>query len=271
MSKALSAAFDYGLVDKESGGKLKYLAGEIRKTSKQHKESGLVVGKAVCDAHELLAKAGKEGQFTAWVEAECRFSRATAYNYMNAYERFGECDVIDQFDQGALYVLASPSVPEEAFKEAVKNAKKGQHYNSESAKEVVGKFKALVQKTAPNKVVKGPIVQPLDDSTPVREPTAAPAEPVKTEADQPADPPVEPVKISGGTTFDVDEIEAADTTKPLREKFKKLIEHLRLSILLLDEINNDSGRKHSKTNEHCHETINILWEDVHAWRKAACK
>lgn len=165
MSKAeLIVRFDYSVLDKDDKGKLEYLVREIKKASTQHKKAGIEIGESISKAHAILATGGKEGQFSAWVESECGFSRATAYNYMNAWETFGDCDVIDQFDNGALYVLAGANVPEEAVKEAVKSAKKGYHFTTEKAKEHLGKFRDLVKKTAPNKQVKGPIVQPLDNS-----------------------------------------------------------------------------------------------------------
>lgn len=79
----------------------------------------------------------------------------------------------------------------------------------------------------------------------------------------------EPAKISGGPTFDVAEIEAADTGKPVREMFKTLLEHVRQSILLVDKIHNATGRKHGVLHEACINHIDVLSLDVDKWKKAA--
>lgn len=142
MSKELSTAtFDYSALDKDDKGKLLCLAGEIKREKAKHATSGLSIGKSVATAHAILAKDGKDGEFSRWVELECGFGRTSAYNYMWAWQRFGNCSTVEQFDSGALYALASPKAPEKAAKEAEKLADKGHKITLDTAKELLDKFR----------------------------------------------------------------------------------------------------------------------------------
>ena len=161
VSKALTVRFDYTTVGKEEKGKLIYLAGEIKKANSSHLKFGIAVGEAVAKAHALLACDGKDGQFSAWVEAECGFGRTTAYKYMQVWDAFNDCEVIDQFDLSALQTLSAPKAPEKARIEAVKLAKKGEHITNDRSKELCDQFR---EKPAPNPKNNGVVVHNVNNS-----------------------------------------------------------------------------------------------------------
>ena len=193
MTKELSTAvFDYSALDKDDKGKLLCLVREINGEKQKHADAGMEIGKAVATAHSILAKDGKDGRFSEWVEAECGFSRATAYNYMNAWQRFGNCPTVGQFDSVALYDLASPNTPEPAVKEAIKLADKGVKITRVKAKELLDKFRVAAEK-------------PKKPRTPKVETAAEPTKPEEPPApDEPAGQP------SGGTSFDPTEWTPSD-------------------------------------------------------------
>lgn len=309
VSKDLIVRFDYTVLDKEDKGKLLYLAGEIKKASTQHKTSGIAVGESIAKAHAILAADGKDGQFSAWVEAECGFGRTTAYKYMWTWERFGDCKVLDRFDLSAMQTLSAPSVPDEAREEAIELAAKGHHITNDRSKEIVGQFRP---KTAPTPKITEVVVHNVNNSnaqpasvTGSSKPSdnsAAPPESLPTEGtvnqaepgEQGAggagdclrggecefvdgacskclEPEQGPPTIPGGPSFPVDKIEAKQAhDESVKEMFATLKEHIRQTTLLLDKINNATGRKFGQVNQTCHETLEIVSIEVHKWAKA-CK
>jgi hypothetical protein len=169
------ASFDYTEFDKESKSKLICCAGQVARHKGAMIKNALALGEAITAAHEVLATAGKEGRFGEWVDAECDFGRRSAYNYMNAWERFGNCATVAQFNDGAMYALAEPKAPPEAAKEAEKLATKGIRITLDKAKELLAKFKPKPPKAAPED-------NPADD---VQEPEPEPTTPENDTVGQP--------------------------------------------------------------------------------------
>ncbi len=62
------------------------------------------------------------GQFQGWIKAEFDWTRQTAYRFMQVAERFKGCNNLLQVAPSALYLLASPSTPDEARAEALERA-----------------------------------------------------------------------------------------------------------------------------------------------------
>lgn len=145
--------FDYSGFDKETKSRLICRAANIKKSKGAIVESVLAVGQEVAGANEDLAAAGQEGKFTEWVELNCNFSKSTAYNYMRAYEAFGDVNTktIAQVDDSAMYLLAAPNAPPAATKEALKIADKGIQVTKKLAQEILAKHarkKSIVQPVA---------------------------------------------------------------------------------------------------------------------------
>jgi hypothetical protein len=166
VTKALTVRFDYDSVEKEAKGKLVYLAGQIKKESASHTRTGIAIGESVAKAHEILAGDGRDGQFSQWVEAECGFSKRTAYNYMNAWQTFGKSESIEQYEPTAMYTLSGSKVPPDAVKEAEKLAKKGERITAEKADEILGKFRDVAKKTSAKQANGATSVQRLHTSEP---------------------------------------------------------------------------------------------------------
>lgn len=84
------------------------------------------LGGLISEANELLARSGREGMFSSWIESECGISRRTAYNYMAAYDRLGEHTAsLKNITAEAIYYLSSGSVTidevDAVLEEAAKN------------------------------------------------------------------------------------------------------------------------------------------------------
>lgn len=96
-------------------------------------------------AHSELAQLGgnHEGQFIAWVEANCSFSRMTAHRYLSVLEAFAEhqCNtVLHCFDPTALYYLSRDTTPEDAIEDAIKAAEAGERVTLSKAKDIVAEY-----------------------------------------------------------------------------------------------------------------------------------
>ncbi|MFY9957961.1 DUF3102 domain-containing protein [Bradyrhizobium sp.] len=88
------------------------------------------------DLIEARARVGS-GKFSAWIEAEFKMSRVTAYKMIKVAETFGETGV-NQFTPSVLYALVAPDTTEEVRAEIVGRAKSGERVNVadvEAAKE----------------------------------------------------------------------------------------------------------------------------------------
>lgn len=130
MSKELAAqVFDYSALSKDAKGKLIYLAGEIRKQSKAHASSGLELGRLFAESRGLLGES-----FKTWVERESWHSVRSAYNYILAWENFGDCANLHNIELSAMYELAKN---EKAKNKALKLAEKGVKVTHAMAKELV--------------------------------------------------------------------------------------------------------------------------------------
>ena len=80
----------------------------------------LHVAERLAEAREIFRYRRDEGGFGGWVESRLHYSRATAYNVLGIYERFGgECvQYLDTFPASILYLLAAPSTPADTKAEA---------------------------------------------------------------------------------------------------------------------------------------------------------
>lgn len=193
MSKELTpATFDYSLVQKDAKGKLINLAGQVKKHGEAFKGAGFQIGEAIYEAHEILA-AEREGLFEPWVESETDIGIRTAYDCLNVYKRSKDFAIIAKLPPTMAYILAAPSTPDEVIEEVEKAVKKGARPTVRLAKDTLERFRDV------------------NDRPKKRGRTSAPKKPAKlpSQSDEPpAGEPGEAPKISGGATFDTQEIEA---------------------------------------------------------------
>ena len=112
-------------------GRLSELENVIKTARLEHTKSGLVLGRALTEAHSVLASEGKFKEFIA----RCDFSLRTAYNYMDAWREFS--GVRGTIETTAMYALCAKSVPESAKEEAKSLAESGVVVTLDKAQKII--------------------------------------------------------------------------------------------------------------------------------------
>lgn len=134
--------FDYEGFDTTARVALVGYARRGRKEIGAGLERMLALGEVIGEANDTLAKHGAEGRFGEWVEAELGISRSTAYNYMNAFAKFGDCPTVGQMAPTAVYLLAANNCPEKAVHEAIQSLNSASDYlRKEDAEEIIARYK----------------------------------------------------------------------------------------------------------------------------------
>lgn len=102
-------------------------------------ESVIVIGRELLGIRETVGAK----DFVDYVQSNCRYSRSTAYNYIGAFEQFGNCKSLDFFEAKSLYLLA-PN--EAASKKAKELASKNQYIDEDKARGLLRNFKLAKEK-----------------------------------------------------------------------------------------------------------------------------
>lgn len=239
MKELSQATFDYSDLPTETKGKLISLAGQIKKGRQHYIAAVFEVGQAIATAHGLLAD-HDEGTFGKWIENECGIEKRTAYNYMHAWETFGEQETNISVTPTAMYLLSAAEAPEKAAKEAIKRADKGERITVVKAKEILEKFRENEPASIPRK---GDGCEIISQLKPVEAKEVMEIEASKAESDDPIGDAcqhewdddgdctkcrINKSKVnapSGGTTFNPSEW-TADTghTGPMKRVFETAAE-----------------------------------------------
>lgn len=138
------------------------------------------IGEKLIEVKERLG----HGLFGEWLRGEFALSADTAERYINVAKRLGDIPHGAEFEAKALYLLASPSTPEEARTEALELADKGETISHSKAKEIVERHKADEEDLEKFEALAD---TPIDETS-VQDPTAM-------RIDEPVEPPL-PVATS---------------------------------------------------------------------------
>lgn len=133
--------FNYDSLDHDSGIVVQQRATEIKDLLRTTAENIVRIGEKLVEVRGRLPS----GQFNDWIEYEFSWSRRSAYNFINVYERFGgERANFAQLNiaTSALYQLAAPSTPAEAVNEIMDRAEEGERIDMATTKEVVTRHKS---------------------------------------------------------------------------------------------------------------------------------
>lgn len=122
-------------------------ADAIRILAKQTAEGILEIGKRLVEVRELLP----HGDWLPWLEKELGWTRQTACNFINAYEKF-KCQNFGhlQIDVSALYRLSAPNLPEPIFNEAVAKAKDGERVTHQYVDNLKKQHTDVTENAPPN-------------------------------------------------------------------------------------------------------------------------
>ena len=131
------ALFDYGTLDHDTRSFLQTKTAEIRILVKQTAQGVIDIGQRLLEVRDRL----EHGQFLHWIETEFGWKKSTAYNLINVASNFQPVGNFD-FSPKVLYLLAAPSVPEEARQEALCLAESGEKITPAKAQEIIAKHKA---------------------------------------------------------------------------------------------------------------------------------
>ena len=155
--------FNYDLLETKVADKVRTSADRIRDRIKKTVEDIIEVGNDLLAVKEALP----HGQFLPWIKAEFGWSERTAQNFMSVAEQFKSAKIADlPIQPSAAYLLAAPSVPDEAREKAVEKAEAGEEITFAAAREIVAEAKKKKrprrQKTIPADKLAGRLVMVLE-------------------------------------------------------------------------------------------------------------
>jgi gas vesicle protein len=155
--------FNYGLLETKLADKVRSAADRIRERVKKTFEDIIEVSNDLLAVKEALP----HGQFLPWLKAEFGWSERSAQNFMSVAEQFKSAKIADlPIQPSAAYLLAAPSVPDEAREKAVEKAEAGEEITFAAAREIVAearkKKRPRRQKTMPAEKLAGRLVTVLE-------------------------------------------------------------------------------------------------------------
>jgi hypothetical protein len=155
--------FNYDLLETKLADKVRNAADRIRERVKKTVEDIIEVGNDLLAVKEALP----HGQFLPWLKAEFGWSERSAQNFMSVAEQFKSAKIADlPIQPSAAYLLAAPSVPDEAREKAVEKAEAGEEITFAAAREIVAEARKRKrprrQKTMPAEKLAGRLVTLLE-------------------------------------------------------------------------------------------------------------
>jgi len=120
----VTPGFDYTPLGAEVADQVREAAEAIRQKIKRTTKDIIAIGQALLAVKDVL----EHGQFGQWLKAEFGWTDRTARNFMAVAAAFGpktEMSSELQIDPTAAYLLAAPSVPEQAREQALERTEAG--------------------------------------------------------------------------------------------------------------------------------------------------
>lgn len=140
-------AFDYRLLDLTVAEEVRARADHIRKYIKQTLENIIEVGQAL----QAVKNALPPGKFGAWLRAEFGWGERMARNFMSVAISFGPqaARIVElQIQPTAAYLLAAPSVPDEARQTAIERAEAGEPVTAKVARDILTRTRKRIRRKA---------------------------------------------------------------------------------------------------------------------------
>lgn len=134
--------FDYAVLTPQVRTLVQSKTSELKSLIRRSAQDIIDIGQKLTEVKEQLV----HGNFRAWLKAEFDWSVRTAARFMQVATEF-KCANLAHLDiaVSALYLLAQPSTPKEARKQALELAKEGEYITYSKAKEIVNFFEQLTQ------------------------------------------------------------------------------------------------------------------------------
>ncbi len=176
-------AFDYYALPLHDRDYLQQKTSKIKSLVQKTAEVVRELGKDLAEVRSFL-RHNKAGGFDGWLQLEFQWKRRTAYNYIAVYETFGNCVNLAQLAPSVLYLLASPSTPEEARHEALERAAQGEVITYALAKQIRSHHTIDVEaevvednEKSPAPIQPAPVLNPQSQPEPVIGPLPPTTEP----------------------------------------------------------------------------------------------
>lgn len=132
MSTLTQTQFDYDSLG-ELGPVVQGIAAGIRRNVATATEALIEVGVQLAEAQRIVP----DGKWGEWLDSEFAWSADTAERWIRVAQYFPSIPQIAEFQKGALYLLASPNVPQSARDDAIQRAESGERITKAVAEEIV--------------------------------------------------------------------------------------------------------------------------------------
>ena len=134
----LNSGFDYETLNDENRQVIQARTKKLKELWQRTAQDIWEIGQILAEVQSRLKQ---DRQFDAWLKAEFGLSRRTAYNFINVYKAFQENAKFAQIniDPSALYLLASPSTPQEIRDEIIQQASAGAKVTHKDIKKAISK------------------------------------------------------------------------------------------------------------------------------------
>lgn len=129
--------FEYDQIDGADSDFIRDRTIEIKALVKRSAQDIIEIGLKLIEVKDRLP----HGMWGKWLDVEFGWTNETARRFMNVASKFNNLLNLDSFGQSALYLLASPSTPDEAREEALNRASNGEVITHKAAKEIVNSYK----------------------------------------------------------------------------------------------------------------------------------
>jgi hypothetical protein len=132
----LNSGFDYQTLNDENRRAIQERTKKLKELWQRTAQDIWEIGQILADVQLRLKQ---DRQFDGWLKAEFGLSRRTAYNFINVYKAFQEDAKFAQInlDPSALYLLASPSTPQEIRDEIIQQASTGAKVTHKEIKQAI--------------------------------------------------------------------------------------------------------------------------------------
>lgn len=123
MNTVVDIGFDYAVIDADGREDVRDAAIRIKLRMSRTVEDIIEIGR------DLIAvkKAIGHGHFLRWIETEFRMGHATASNFMNVAEKFGDkFPTVGNMAPSILYALAAPRMPDAVVEEVIERVEAGE-------------------------------------------------------------------------------------------------------------------------------------------------
>lgn len=145
----LNSGFDYQTLNDETRRVIQERTRKLKELWQRTAQDIWEIGQILAEVQSRLKQ---DRQFDAWLKAEFGLSRRTAYNFINVYKAFQEDAKFAQIniDPSALYLLASPSTPQQIRDEIIQQASTGAKVTHKDIKQAISKKKSKPQSNTPS-------------------------------------------------------------------------------------------------------------------------